>query len=505
MTEAQLQKREAELAAEVMQMSVGKLLLRRHYFSSALGRLSFQQLGGSFLTDGRRVCYDPALLLSRYESSDLLPVHDLLHALLHNVFRHWSVGRVRAKLWDAACDIAAEALIADIDAELVPIENAQRREQVLRRFASEVKPLTAEKLYNYMDRSGMSDEQAEELCELFAVDDHRTWHKADEQQKPKDEEYLPDICPISDGDENAENNDGNQQTDDDAKGESGSQDKQENQQGKSSQGGEQSSSSDLDRWNDAQQSAQQGELDEQWEQIAKQIQSEIENFGRNESSLQLIDVLEHVTREKTDYRAFLRRFAVMGEVMKSDLDAFDVNFYCYGMDMYGDVAFIEPPEYKEVRRVRDFVIAIDTSGSVSRRTVHDFVQKTYTILKSEESFFSRVDIHILQCDVQVRDAALINCEQELESYIDGLELKGFGGTDFRPVFEYVDSVRAEGGLRELKGLIYFTDGLGTFPEKAPDYEAAFVFLQGDYEKNANPEIPSWATKIVLQEGDVSDV
>ena len=137
--------------------------------------------------------------------------------------------------------------------------------------------------------------------------------------------------------------------------------------------------------------------------------------------------------------------------------------------------------------------------------MHDFVQKTYTILKSEESFFSRVDIHILQCDVQVRDAALINCEQELESYIEGLELKGFGGTDFRPVFEYVDSVRAEGGLRELKGLIYFTDGLGTFPEKAPDYEAAFVFLQGDYEKDANPEIPPWATKIVLQEGDVSDV
>ena len=107
-------------------------------------------------------------------------------------------------------------------------------------------------------------------------------------------------------------------------------------------------------------------------------------------------------------------------------------------------------------------------------------------------------------DTDIRDAALISCEQELEKYIDGLELKGFGGTDFRPVFEYIANQRAQGKLSGLKGMIYFTDGLGTFPEKAPDYETAFVFIQGDYEKNSKPDVPPWAVRIVMQEGDVLD-
>ena len=38
------------------------------------------------------------------------------------------------------------------------------------------------------------------------------------------------------------------------------------------------------------------------------------------------------------------------------------------------------------RGIREFVIAIDTSGSVAGETVQRFVQKTYTILKSTESF-----------------------------------------------------------------------------------------------------------------------
>ncbi len=39
----------------------------------------------------------------------------------------------------------------------------------------------------------------------------------------------------------------------------------------------------------------------------------------------------------------------------------------------------------------------------------------------------------------------------------------------------------------LKGLIYFTDGYGVFPDKKPDYETAFVFVRDNYEI---PEVPS---------------
>lgn len=69
-----------------------------------------------------------------------------------------------------------------------------------------------------------------------------------------------------------------------------------------------------------------------------------------------------------------------------------------------------------------------------------------------------------------------------------------GGTDFRPVFAYVDALVKQGAFDHLKGLIYFTDGFGVFPRKKPEYETAFVFI--DSAKN-NLKVPAWAMKVVL--------
>ena len=51
----------------------------------------------------------------------------------------------------------------------------------------------------------------------------------------------------------------------------------------------------------------------------------------------------------------------------------------------------------------------------------------------------------------------------------------------------------------LKGLIYFTDGYGVFPEKKPDYPAAFVFVNERYEV---PEVPAWAIRLVLEPEEI---
>ncbi|MBQ2580873.1 MAG: hypothetical protein II574_04515 [Ruminococcus sp.] len=506
MTAEQIKKQESELAAKVMDLSIGKLLLRYHYFSLALCRLAISQLPGKMMTDGKSLCYDAQFILERYKLSDTMPVHDILHSVLHNLFRHWNIGKVKPSLWDCSCDIAVEALICNIAPDLEIEQNADKRKKIIRELSSQVKPLTAEKLYAYFSRQQLSEQTAQEYIQLFSVDEHRLWHKNNDERELEPEEQLPTM-PVSESDEQS------QQTEQGRNEQQGSDSEkkeqcEENQSGERSNGDAESSHSDsIEKWLDEQSKAKQKELEDSWKQIAKQVQSELEAFGRSDdpAKLTLVDILEHIGREKTDYRAFLRRFAVQGEVMKSDLDAFDVNFYCYGLKLYGDVALIEPPEYKEVKRIKDLVIAIDTSASVGRETVRAFVRKTYSILKTEESFFSRINIHILQCDIRIQDIAVMTCEQELERYIDALELKGFGGTDFRPVFEYIEEQRAQGKLSELKGMIYFTDGLGTFPEKAPDYETAFVFLQGDYEKDQKPEVPPWAVRIMLDEGDVLDV
>ena len=185
--------------------------------------------------------------------------------------------------------------------------------------------------------------------------------------------------------------------------------------------------------------------------------------------------------------------------MHADLDAYEPGFYSYGLSLYGNVALIEPPEYKETYLIRDFVIAIDTSGSVQGKTVQRFMQKTYNILKSTESFFTKVNIFIIQCDTLVMDAVQITSQSEFDRYLAAMELKGFGGTDFRPVFDYVDELCKNGRLTRLKGMIYFTDGYGTFPEHKPMYDTVFAFLEEPSEF-----VPPWAIKLILTEEDIID-
>ena len=71
---------------------------------------------------------------------------------------------------------------------------------------------------------------------------------------------------------------------------------------------------------------------------------------------------------------------------------------------------------------------------------------------------------------------------------------GEGGTDFRPAFEYVDSLIEKGEYVNLKGLIYFTDGYGIYPNKMPSYRTAFVFLEEDYR---DADVPPWAVRLVI--------
>lgn len=244
-----------------------------------------------------------------------------------------------------------------------------------------------------------------------------------------------------------------------------------------------------------------GQSRKRWEEISRHIQGDLETFSRSRGSEagSLLQNLTAVNRERYDYAAFLRKFAARSEVMKIDDDEFDYIFYTYGLKLYDKMPLVEPLEYKELRKIREFAIAIDTSGSVSGELVQAFVQKTYNMLKSAESFASRINVHIIQCDRQIQEDVKITTQAEFDDYLANMTLKGFGGTDFRPVFAYVNELLKKREFTNLKGLIYFTDGLGAYPEKKPDYDTAFVFLDDDYRE---PDVPPWAMKLVLEREDL---
>lgn len=49
-------------------------------------------------------------------------------------------------------------------------------------------------------------------------------------------------------------------------------------------------------------------------------------------------------------------------------------------------------------------------------------------------------------------------------------------------------------LTNLKGLLYFTDGDGIYPDWVPSYETAFVFLNWELKKGKTPD---WAEDLTL--------
>lgn len=328
--------------------------------------------------------------------------------------------------------------------QLGSVQTLPRRKELME-LQKEYGKLTAERLYKAFERDGLFEDEYLRLQKLFQVDDHAVWYR---QEPPTVQAEL------------------------------------------SQQPAPALASAPAD-----------------WQAISERVLVDLQTASQEwgERSASLLQNIAEVNRETYDYSDFLRKFAVLGEEMQVNDDEFDYIFYTYGLQLYENMPLIEPLEYKEVKKVRDFVIAIDTSGSVQGELVQKFVNKTYNILTQQNSFFSKINVHIIQCDAEIQEDHKITSQAEFEEYLKTMELQGFGGTDFRPVFAYVDDLIRQGAFSNLKGLIYFTDGYGTFPERKPDFEAAFVFvddgLADDFELEP-PPMPVWAIKLVLRPEEI---
>lgn len=257
-----------------------------------------------------------------------------------------------------------------------------------------------------------------------------------------------------------------------------------------------------DRWDEDEDPRVSTERQNQWQEMREKMETEMESFGEEnaQSGKDLLEQIKAENRERYDYKRFLKKFAVLREEAEVDPDSFDPIFYTYGLTLYENMPLIEPLETREVFKIEDFVIAIDTSMSVSGDLVKRFLEETYGVLSESESYFRKVNIHIIQCDEEIRSDVTITSREEMEDYMEHFTISGFGGTDFRPAFEYVNGLLNKGVFKKLRGLLYFTDGKGIYPVAMPPYDTAFVFMEGQYE---DISVPGWAMKVILTEEDLN--
>lgn len=442
-----------KVAAEIIQMSKNKLLVNMRFMDMALNQFRMSprpDLTPFSACDGDVYVYDPVHILKAYMLDENLPIRNFLHSVLHCVFKHFYVNTlVDQTMWDLACDIAVESAINDLELSFLNITKAKEQVQFFDLFKNKVKNVSAEKIYRYFLDEKLSDHLVEKLSLLFKGDDHVLWYLTETQKKKMNlyASHGEAVKPLSN----------------------------------------------------------MLLLLQGWADIALRMQTELEVFMlQGKGAGLLTQNLREVNRERYDYSEFLKKFAVRAEMMKLNPDEFDYNFYTYGFALYENMPLIEPLEYREVKRIREFVIAIDTSGSTSGSLVQTFVQKTYNILKSTESFFSKINLHIIQCDAEIQEDVKITTQQEFDAYLKQMQLHGLGGTDFRPVFAYVNHLVEKKEFDNLKGLIYFTDGYGSFPQKMPSYDTAFVFVEDEQNPSTsnNYEVPSWAMKLVLRKEEL---
>ena len=240
-----------------------------------------------------------------------------------------------------------------------------------------------------------------------------------------------------------------------------------------------------------------------WKDVSRRMQVDMETFARKQGdkALAMMQNLREVNRESYDYAGFLQKFASRGEVMKSNPEEFDYIFYTYGMNLYDNMPLIEPVEYKDVKKVRDFVLAVDLCGLISTAQAKRFLRKAFEVFKRNERSRLKMQLHFLACGGTEPVYKPVSTEEELEEFLRDLRLHYREQCDFRPAFLWTDDMLHRGRFRNLKGLLYFTDSTGPFPPSKPAHDAAIVFVNDNY---STPDVPPWAIRLVLQKDELDE-
>ncbi len=434
-----------QLCSRVWSLTVRGLRMKLPGLSEALGTFSFRpdpEVKG-IACDGFTLFYSPEHVLKRYGQNPESLQRDLLHVILHNMYLHPVLMRKRSERhWNLACDLTVERILDSWKIRGLERPGADFRSYQLKELKLPRHWNSVETMYQTLLEQYPSMEKLAQLEELNRVDDHCRWvlyrEKADEDFKK-------------------------------AAGEGG--------EGQAGQG---DGKAFMDTWE---------RLKKEWN---PQMGEEHNRAGNQSGSG---SQKTPVKKEKEfDYRSFLEEFMVCQEEVELDLDSIDYLPYWYSRNHYKDIVLIEPLEYREVHKLDEMVIAIDTSGSCSGKIVRRFLQETWSILTESGNFFKKMHVHIIQCDSAIQEHVVVHSREEFQEYMEDVTVKGLGGTDFRPVFELVQKMIDEKELLNLKALLYFTDGDGVYPKDPPSFETAFIFLNRAYEKQ---KIPEWGIRLNL--------
>lgn len=415
-------------------------------------------------TDGKRVGWNPAYV-ARLTFKQVIGL--IIHEIMHPVMKHHTRrGNRDPRLWNMACDYVINILIIQYGFELPP--------GIL--YDLKYKGLTAEEVYNLLkdeerakqeknkqekeeEKDGGNDEDGEESGEGSngGSEDSEGEEGADEGDEAGDEESREGA---ESGDEQGETEADSEDSGQEGEGENSGSDRSGEQEGSGEEEGNQEG---MGQDEEAEQGEGQGgesgeEEAEEWEvgEVRDAVNDEGEELSENEKRTEeqrwdmnatqaakiataagrgfagMDRFVSQAVKAHVTWEEHLQHF--MWELAKNEYDWSRPNqryryhgFYLPGLHNY---------------EVGNIVIVIDTSGSINISIFNKFMAEIKEALTRYP-----MRVWVVFADDRVQEAQEVSLD-ELET----LRPKGYGGTDFRPAFDWIERE----GINP-KAVLYFTD------------------------------------------------
>ena len=189
---------------------------------------------------------------------------------------------------------------------------------------------------------------------------------------------------------------------------------------------------------------------EEYELLLEQLNIKLEKHGDLPKGIERF--VQSKGESKVSWRDELYRY--INTHAKSDYRMFPPS----KKHLYRGIAL--PSIYGEELKI---VVAIDTSASIDDELLKVFLAELYEIMQ----VFTHYVIELIECDASIQNIQRLTPQEPLEP-----TLKGGGGTNFTPVFDYIENLN-----EDFKFLIYFTDGKGSFPKYEPFIDTLWVIPQ----------------------------
>ncbi len=441
-----------------------RLILDKPFLGALVLRLPLQAANASWCpttgTDAKKFYYNPEYVAElRNDEAQFVLAHEALHCALSHFARR---GHRIKQRWDIACDYAINPLL--IDEGLTPPPGSL--------VMNEYRGMTAEEIYPLIEDNDMSETLDQHL---YDKQDQTSEGGPDQQQNPLDQQDQK-IQPGGEGqqDQPQQQPSGDQPSESEGKGQGDQQDsnsqtgglpqrderQQKPQANPDSGGDEKSQNAEPEPLNEAEKDT----LQTQWQQRLAGAAQQAQQAGKmSEGMARMIDFFLQPT---LPWRVLLSRY--MNSISRDDYS------YTRPSSRRGD-----PAIYPSLRSAQmNVVVAIDVSGSIHRDELNEFIAEIDS-LKSQV----KARVTLLSCDTQITDDSPWVFEA-WEHCVLPEKIKGGGGTDFNPVFDWVDDHNMKPDL-----LVYFTDAKGRFPQYEPNFPIIWLV------KGKNP-IP-WGQRIQL--------